>query len=313
MAKMFYSIEEAAQRLGKSIDEVQGMASTGQLQEFRDRDKLMFKREQVDLLAGDDAPAGRSGTGISLADSSVGMGGAGGSSITLALDDDEPAGMGGGKGGSKMGSGPKPTKSGSSMGIEIDEPMGRSGISIFDADSTDDTDPLAATAVTPAMRRGMPSGGGEMGDLTAVESGGSGSGLLDLTRESDDTSLGADLLEDVYKGDEDGRGSETQGSSGLFESTSAPSDMSAAAAMPAMAMMASEPYDGTWSGIGGGLALGSALVVLVGLFTLLMGLLEAGDNPLISTLSQNLVPVAGGFALLVILSAGIGWFLGRKS
>ena len=53
MDKMFYSIEEAAQKLGKSVDAVKEMVSKGQLQEFRDRDRLMFKREQVDLLAGD--------------------------------------------------------------------------------------------------------------------------------------------------------------------------------------------------------------------------------------------------------------------
>src|SRR3954451_7826600 len=52
MDKMFYSIEEAAAKLGKGVDAVKDMAAKGQLQEFRDRDKLMFKREQVDLLAG---------------------------------------------------------------------------------------------------------------------------------------------------------------------------------------------------------------------------------------------------------------------
>ena len=34
----------------------------------------------------------------------------------------------------------------------------------------------------------------------SLESVGSGSGLLDLTRESDDTSLGAELLDEIYPG-----------------------------------------------------------------------------------------------------------------
>lgn len=51
MDKMFYTLDEAAKRLDKSRETVIEMASRGQLQEFRDRDKLMFKREQVDLLA----------------------------------------------------------------------------------------------------------------------------------------------------------------------------------------------------------------------------------------------------------------------
>ena len=52
MEKMFYTLEEAAAKLGKTVEQVREMAKSGQLQEFRDRDKLMFKREQIDLLGG---------------------------------------------------------------------------------------------------------------------------------------------------------------------------------------------------------------------------------------------------------------------
>src|SRR5262249_3546707 len=46
---------------------------------------------------------------------------------------------------------------------------------------------------------------------------GSGSGLLDLTRESDDTSLGAELLDEIYPGG-DAKGESGIGSaSGIFE------------------------------------------------------------------------------------------------
>ena len=54
MAKMFYTIDEVCEKLEKSEDEVREMASSGQIQEFRDRDKLMFKVDQIDLLAGDE-------------------------------------------------------------------------------------------------------------------------------------------------------------------------------------------------------------------------------------------------------------------
>ena len=37
MAKLFYTLEEAAQKLRKSTDEVMGMARAGQLVELRDR------------------------------------------------------------------------------------------------------------------------------------------------------------------------------------------------------------------------------------------------------------------------------------
>ena len=51
MAKMFYTLAEAAEKLGVGESEVSPMASAGKLKQFRDRDKLMFKRDQVDNLA----------------------------------------------------------------------------------------------------------------------------------------------------------------------------------------------------------------------------------------------------------------------
>lgn len=287
MAKMFYSIEEAAQRLGKTAEQVKEMAASGQLQEFRDRDRLMFKREQVDLLAGDGG-AGDSGM-IPLADSR------GGSGIGLSLEDSgislsKPSG--------------KPSKGGSGPGIEVDAPAEknpnqRSGISIFDAEP-DNSDPLAATAITDATR----------GPQLQMDSVGSGSGLLDLTREADDTSLGADLLEDVYK--PDAEGGETTGASGLFEQTSAPSDVSAGAmGAPAM-VMAAEVYDAKSSGWGGGLALGAALVCVVALFAALTGMLGAGDNDIVRMMSGNFMMWVGIFAAVVILPAIIGFFIAKK-
>lgn len=294
MAKMFYSIEEAAQRLGKSAEQVKEMAASGQLQEFRDRDKLMFKREQVDLLSGD---AGTSGAGmIPLADSRAGSG------LGLSLEDSSP-GIGMGRS-SKSG---KPSKGGSGVGIDLDTPSEknpnqRSGISIFDTEP-DNADPLAATAISQAVRGP---------DLQMDTVGGSGSGLLDLTRESDDTSLGADLLEDVYKPDADS--GETTGSSGLFEHTAAPSDISSAAAGAAagMAMAYAEPYDGKSSGWGGGLALGAVVACLVATFAALSGLLGAGDSDLVRMITSNFMPVAGALAAVVFIPAIIGFVIAKK-
>ncbi|MBY0312248.1 MAG: hypothetical protein K2W85_09270 [Phycisphaerales bacterium] len=285
MAKMFYSLEEAAQRLGKSAEDVRQMASSGQLQEFRDRDKLMFKREQVDLLAGG---AGKGDSGfIPLADNA-------GSSIGLSLDDSSSAS----KSGSKGGSG----------GIDLDEPnpKERSGISIFDTESTEEGDPSAVTRISETR------GGAD--ELT-LESVGSGSGLLDLTREADDTSLGADLLEDVYKKDEDGGSiGDTQGSSGLFETTTAPSDvgaMAAGAGMATVGMVAAEPYDGSWSGLGGGFALGGVLACAVTLIAVLLGLMGAG-NPLVDLVGGNPMILVAALAGATLVFAGVGFVLGRR-
>lgn len=51
MAKMFYTIEETANKLGVAESRVRWLAENGHLQQFRDRDALMFKREQVDAVA----------------------------------------------------------------------------------------------------------------------------------------------------------------------------------------------------------------------------------------------------------------------
>ncbi len=294
MAKMFYSLEEAAERLSKSTGEVEGLVQSGKLQEFRDRDRLVFKKDQVDMLAepGDSAFGASDESGlIPLVDT-----GGGASGMGLSLEDSTPFTSSG------------LNLAGSGSGISMDEPKDRSGISIFDTDSTEEGDPSAVTRITETS-------GGGMGELT-LDNVGSGSGLLDLTREGDDTSLGADLLQDVYS-DQDGDsagGSQTQSSSGLFETTTAMSDvsMSSAAVMPG-AMVAAEPYDGTWSGIAGGLALGAALVLTFALAAVIFGLIGGAENPLVAIVSSNLMMWLGIFGAIILVPAIIGLFLGKRS
>ena len=61
MAKMeFYSQEEAATKLGVDEAALKQLVSRGELQPFRDRDKLLFKRQQVDALAARDESMGDS-------------------------------------------------------------------------------------------------------------------------------------------------------------------------------------------------------------------------------------------------------------
>ncbi|MBM4006384.1 MAG: hypothetical protein FJ292_02300 [Planctomycetes bacterium] len=59
MAKLFYTLQETLTKLGKDQEAVDGLVSAGKLREFRDHDnKLMFKREEVDLLLADAAGSG---------------------------------------------------------------------------------------------------------------------------------------------------------------------------------------------------------------------------------------------------------------
>ena len=171
MAKMFYTLEEAAQKLGMDVDDVKALTESGQLQEFRDQDKIMLKVEQVDLLAGDNDDSGGM---IPLADSGE---------IEV----------------------PSLSSSGSAAALGGGDPD-QTGVSIFDPEDEDDADPAAATQVSPSV--------GAFADFG--DSGASGSGLANLALEGDDTSLGADLLEDVYSST--GSGSMAAAGSGLSAS-----------------------------------------------------------------------------------------------
>ena len=276
MAKMFYSIEEAASRLGVTPSEVRDLVTQGRLQEFRDRDKLMFKVDQVELVAG-----GAEGGDLPLASDQSGSG------IPIVMDD--PSG-----------------NSGSGIAIE-ESPKERSGISIFDADELEQADPSAVTQITHSQ-------GGEL----TMDAVGSGSGLLDLTRESDDTSLGADLLQDVYGSEGSGVGQaigETAGTSGLFETTGAVSDVSPGIATAGgVAMVAAEPFDGAGSGLTGGIAMGALLVAALAMVVVLFGII--GGSPDIADAITGLPAYPWGFigigAVAVLLFGLIGWALGRR-
>ena len=58
MAGMFYSLTEAAERLGKSEDEVRELVKEGKLREFRDGSNLLFKMQEVNALLAEDIDMG---------------------------------------------------------------------------------------------------------------------------------------------------------------------------------------------------------------------------------------------------------------
>jgi len=307
MAKMFYTLEEAASKLGLGADAVKQMASEGKLQQFRDRDKLMFKRDQVDALAS----SGASGTGISLADS--------GDTDAIDLKSES----------SGFGAPAKERKEDPREATGVSVFDADDGVSVFDADEVTPADPMAQTQVT------SPSIGDE--DL-ALESVGSGSGLLDLTRESDDTSLGAELLDEIYPGGgeaSDAKLESAAGSSGVFEGAismetgaSGPSGLEnlgepspvepsaatpAAGAAPATYAVAAEPYDPAGSGLATGMFLGTTVTLVLGLMAVVAAL--AGARSQITTLmtsSSNSVFIwCGGLLVVSILLGVIGMFIGK--
>ncbi len=279
MAKMFYSLDEAAQKLAVSEDEIRNMVSSGQIQEFRDGEKLLFKVEQINLLAGEGEEEDDL---IPLAADPVMEEEVGGVPLV------EDSGL--------------DLVEGSSIGLTDSAAPSpeASGISVFDADDLDTADPSALTQISETANA----------EELNFETVGSGSGLLDLTQESDDTSLGAELLDEIYPGEDNV--DVPASASGLFESEEGAEGEQAAA--PVMAMAASEPFDGMWSGISMGLLFGAIVALVVGVIVVLTALIS-GAPALVPAIGDmnGMMMYGGGLVGLMIILAIVGAVIGKKS
>ncbi|MBU0717797.1 MAG: helix-turn-helix domain-containing protein [Planctomycetes bacterium] len=323
MAKSFYTAQEAAEMLGKTERELNQMAREGLLREFRDGGKVNYKVEDIDELAGtgaliDTGSASGSAEIILEAaeDSGIELSPSGSDVLSLEEVDagDTSASTATGKKGDTEAAGKK----------KGDTVVPSVGINVFDDDDLDEAvDPLAQTAVT------------DVGGL-GIEGVGSGSGILDLTKESDDTSLGAELLEEIYT-DENERDTEEVGdtrtgmegaaSEGADEAAEEPfeaesdgedtsvSDAVTAAAKPravAPAMVAVGAGPDAWSA---GLTALMAVAVVVMWFSGLAGAgLVRGVVPsLVEGAYGNLAICAGGALGVAIIAGAVTFFLAGRS
>lgn len=346
MAKMFYTLDEAKAALGRNEEEIKQFAREGRLREFRDGPRLMFKadqvealkaelgggggagapRDQVDLGVSDtgapiglvDSQRSSGGSVISLVDTDMGsrsgtaMGGSGMPSSPggAMLKDDTALAADLGLSGS-MGGVPSPGRPGSGSGLA----GSRSGINVL-GESEIGADPGAQTAINASVS-----------DQVNLEGVGSGSGLLDLTRESDDTSLGAELLDEIQPGGTRRGGSGT----GLAEGTAAGGTAggtaiggSVAGATPTrrgpgtpVFVEAADPMAGAF----GGMCLAASFMLLlaaVALFGAVMGVRPG----LLKMLGGGGEAAAGSpsFFMLVLIGAGaaviffvFGLFIGKSA
>jgi hypothetical protein len=274
MAKMFYTLDETAARLGMDEAEVQSLAESGQLQEFRDRDKLMFKVEQVDLLAGD----GDVDDDITLADTSGGM---------------EPMSL---------------SSSGSATSFGLEASGEATGISIFEPEDGDAVDSNADTLVSGGAM------GGSGFNMDAGASGSGLAQLaFEPDDTSLGGNLLDDLAADSQAGASGGGsaiGDTAFGGSvagALFEGTSSTESDFAPAAPSMMPMAGAEPYDGAASGLFGGAALGMVLLLMVSLAVMVLGM-TGGSKQILSSVDTNMLyMIAGGGAAVVLIFAIIGW------
>ncbi len=295
MAKPFYSMEEVCEKLGKSEDEVKELVRDGQLREFRDAGKVFFKSDEVDKLGGGGGAADEDEITLepadeelpSLADDS------GGTSVlglaSVADEDDSPA----------------PASSEKSSGTVITA----SGIGVFDDDELEiDADPMAATQVDADS--GV--------DHVSLEGTGGGSGLLDLTRESDDTSLGAELLDEIYPGEEES--SETPdepvaamedsdaGGSALAEEP--PMEAEPVAAAPIAAAATAVAVGDSSEGMFAGMEFGSSLLLVVA-GSVAAASLQGFYPDFARLLTNNFWFFLGGAVLLPMICLMVGWVVGR--
>ena len=191
MAKLFYTLEEAAQKLRKSQDEIMSMARAGQLQELRDKDQVLFRRSAIDQIAGDgDMGSDINLDGLDLSNAGSSMG----AMDELRLDDSSvtpvaPAAP-------RMNAGVNMSDDLSmDDGLSLDDdlrldagPIAASGaddsMGLDDLSLADDDEPAPAPtrAPTPAaapMARSAPPA-----RSPAASSGGSGIGLADSSADS---------------------------------------------------------------------------------------------------------------------------------
>jgi hypothetical protein len=320
MAKMFYTLEEAQSALGKNEEEIKQFAREGRLREFRDGPRLMFKADQVEQLKSELSggmhdhvdlgtsdsggliglvdTGGPSGTGITMAEDDTGQS----SGTGMRMKDDTALAADLGLSGS-MGGVPSPGRPASSgTGLSGTATGRQSGINVFGAEDVERVDPSAQTSISGAVR-----------EQVNLEGIGSGSGLLDLTRESDDTSLGA-VLDEIAPSarlspsdvnDAAGSGSGT----GLEDAAMAPSAAAPArgAAAGPVYVQASDPSAAAF----GAAALFAAVGMLFGAYVLISAMV--GTRPAAITYfadKNSLMPALFGLAGVVIFFV-LGLVMGK--
>jgi len=201
MAGMFYSLQEVVAKLKKTEADVKQMVKDGKLREFRDGAKVLFKADEVDKLAEEHAPLDLSAAGeIAKADAA----GTGDAEPDLTLDETDEIVLAadtdtGGSGVDDL-EGLDLTNLGDVS--KADTNVGTTGLSVLG--ETDDGYKLAGdTQGETVAEEEAGDIVGNLDDDMNLESVGSGSGLLDLSLQADDTSLGAVLDDILPTGSED--------------------------------------------------------------------------------------------------------------
>lgn len=329
MAKLFYTLEEAAQRLRKTTDEIMAMARSGQLQELKDKDQVLFRRSAIDQLAAEDDggeinlenfDSGSSGSDIRLGGSSF-------SGDDLRLD--EPPVAADGADDSMMHE-PAAGGLGGSAGLSLEDSIGLadSGVkpaarpaarsNAGDINLGDSGDSMMLDA--PGGQRPGATAPGDSGAIepgnTSLETVGSGSGLLDIS--SDESFFGAALIEDSVGGEGDGVNAIPGDAAEIFGGADAATSEEAVPVTAGTTGVTfgstalAEARDPAFSGFAAGAMLVAALA-MVALGWAVVETVVGGYSEVGAMITENWMMVLGGLAAGVLVAGGVGFGIGKAT
>ena len=280
--KMYYTEQEAADLLGVSVEGLAQFVRDQRLQVFKDGDRNMYKGDEVETLAN-----GSGGGEVELVPAEDASLGAADPMARTVMDSPESAG--------DAVTLSDADEVGPTGGKE-DTVITAEGISIFDEEDLEieTADPMAKTQIAPSLE-----------DQIALDGVGSGSGLLDLTQESDDTSLGAELLDHID-----------------IEETTEPvafdrPDQPGAALQPVATEVVidsdsvTEVPDAT-SGLFAGMLVGCAAVAMLVGAVAIAGITDVVPK-YIETLNENLTMVMVVGIAFALVAGGLGLMLGKAT
>ncbi len=294
MAPDYYSLEEVIEKLGKPQEDIKRLVDEGKLREYRDGPKAVYRIEEVEALISE----------ISRLDTAAGASG-----IQLLPDD--------------SGETPEPA-AGLTAGINLgdltgaDTTVGTTGINVLG--DTDDEYKIADDSQGETQIVESEEAEDQLGSLDgdlSMDSVGSGSGLLDLSLQADDTSLGA-VLDDILPAAGEGAPAAAEDvgvaeeADKIFEEAE-PEAVEPIVPEPVMMPQYIEPATDAASNSFGIALVVPLLAMIYAAIVLITGF--KGISPTILEGIEGIIwYVAIGLAVVVLCIVGFAWFLGgRKS
>jgi hypothetical protein len=295
MADKHYTQEEALKKLALTKSELSNLVREGRIREFRIEGEAKYKVSEIDALAEEINPSVGSDLDASATDA--------GSESEIELIPVDSSDTGDAISLEETGDHISPI-----MHSKEDTVITPAGVSVFDEDELAglDSDPMAKTQIAPSLS-----------DELSIE-GSSGSGLLDMTRESDDTSLGAELLDEIYSGEETqpdqkaipgGTGAGTAaGASPAAEAYEGMDEPAVPTMQRVMMVEVIDPLIGLFNG------LLVAAAILLGFTGLVAAGMSAGVLPsIVGWLSANLLIWIIAAVVITGVSLGVGFMAGRRA